>query len=74
MIINSKTDIENYVTDDHYDVVSAGLHRQLVSDIQDADHPAYGTDWSEWLDREIDELKADLIPGGTTWYKHPSRN
>lgn len=55
-IVSSRTDIETYVADAHADLGSE-LGALLVAEIQAADHPAYGRDWSEWLDANIAELR-----------------
>ena len=60
--INSATDIATYVDNSHPDVVSSGLASELAEAIQDANHPAYGTDWTEWLDAHVDALR-DQVAG-----------
>lgn len=59
MIISSRTDIDTYVSNVHPDCEEHGLETELADAIQDADHPSYGTDWEEWLDANIDELRAE---------------
>lgn len=59
--ITSRTDIETYVANSHADFCEQNLDGALVAVIQDADHPDYGTDWSEWLDANIAELRADVL-------------
>jgi hypothetical protein len=56
-IISSKTDIVTYVRDAHADFVAQGLAGELADAIQDADHPAYGEDWSEWLAANVGALR-----------------
>jgi hypothetical protein len=58
-IISSRQDIVNYVTNVRYDVHVLGLTDALVEAIRDADHPAFGEDWSDWLDANVDAL---LVP------------
>lgn len=65
MIISSLTDIRTYVVNEnpggvygHDDLTDA-----LVEAIRDADHPAYGRDWSRWLDDEIDGLVVSAVYG-----------
>jgi hypothetical protein len=46
--ISSTTDIRVWVQNGRPDVTGDDVSR-LVDAIRSADHPAYGTDWSEWL-------------------------
>lgn len=49
--INSVRDIETWICNSRPD---ASEHIELVRDaIQAADHPAYGADWSAWLDATV---------------------
>ena len=41
--------------------LSTDLMAALVDSIQAADHPAYGRDWSEWLDAHVDGLVGDVL-------------
>jgi hypothetical protein len=59
MTISSRTDIETYVANWHADL-GDGAAALLVGAIQDADHPAYGRDWSEWLDANVDAIKEGI--------------
>ncbi len=61
--ITSRTDIETYVANSHPDFVEHGVATNLVQAIQDADHPAYGTDWSEWLDAHIETIRQRCYTG-----------
>jgi hypothetical protein len=58
IVISSRTDIETYVANENPGGVygHADLMAALVDSIQAADHPAYGRDWSEWLDAHVDGL------------------
>jgi hypothetical protein len=60
-MINSKTDIKNYVENDHPDFREHGLSDALIDAIQFADHPDYGSDWSEWLDANIDSIRDAVL-------------
>lgn len=67
-IITSRRDIDTYVTDSHPDVCEHDLRSQLVDEIQTADHPPYGQDWSEWLEQNVDRLRAKLAgPAQEPW-------
>jgi len=64
LTIASLTDIESYVTDSHPDAVEHGFAGDLVSAIQDADHPDYGDDWSEWLNANAGDLLLEIASRG----------
>lgn len=55
LFVESVQDIETYVANSHPDFGDDG--QALVERIQLAEHPAYGTDWSEWLDANIEGLR-----------------
>lgn len=63
IVISSRTDIETYVANENPGGVygHADLMAALVDSIQAADHPAYGRDWSEWLDAHVDGLVGDVL-------------
>ena len=58
--ITTRTDIETYVANEHPDFDGA-LADALVHEIQQADHPAWGSDWSRWLASNVADLRADAI-------------
>ncbi len=67
-IITSRRDIDTYVTDAHPDLCEHGLRDQLVTEIQVAHHPPYGQDWEQWLDRNVDQLRARVAgPAQEPW-------
>lgn len=53
--INDRRDIEKYVTNWASSDVP-GRNDDLISAIQYADHPMYGTDWTEWLSENVPAL------------------
>ena len=59
-IITSRTDLETYVDNSHPDFVEHGLRDALVQAIQAEDHPAWGADWSAWLDQHIEDIRVDV--------------
>jgi len=61
LIITTKTDIRNYVNDTHADYVEHGAGDALVDAIQAADHPAWGADWAEWFEANVDQLRIASI-------------
>lgn len=61
LTISSRTDIETYVATAHHDFVTDHLDGALVAAIQGADHPDYGCDWEEWLDKHIDQIREAVV-------------
>lgn len=55
--ISSRTDLITYIADTHSDVED---RHTFAKALQAAEHPAYGADWQDWLDRNADEIKASL--------------
>lgn len=53
-IIESRSDIVTYIDNNRPDIVEAGETGRVVAGLLDADHPAWGTDWSGWLPTAID--------------------
>jgi hypothetical protein len=51
-IITTKTELRNWVDSatTNWDGRSDEMLSDLVDALQASDHPAWGTDWSEWLD------------------------
>lgn len=49
-IIESRTDLVNWLDDVRPDVHELDLTESLADYLQALDHPAWGEDWSEWLD------------------------
>lgn len=62
-VISSVTDIRTYVCNENPGGVygDEGSTEALVEAIRSADHPSYGTDWSEWLTVNIDALVDDAL-------------
>lgn len=59
-IISSATDIRTYVSNaSPANVVEAGRVEDVARAIQAADHPDYGTDWSEWLGEHAERIAID---------------
>lgn len=48
-IISSVNDIATYLQNNHPDLLDFDLVTPAVAAIQAADHPRWGSDWSEWL-------------------------
>ena len=60
--ITSRTDLITYLQDTRADLDSD--QREAVADqIQHSDHPAWGADWEEWLDEELDGLVQATVEG-----------
>lgn len=60
-IINSTNDLDIWIWDVRSDVGAEGTTVALRKAIQDADHPAFGTDWSEWLDENVEALVEQVL-------------
>lgn len=60
VIISSLTDIRTWVANNNPGNVSTVNGEEVTARaIQAADHPAYGDDWSEWLDANSNQLALD---------------
>ena len=60
-IINTASDIDTWIWDVRMDVVFEGYAEALREAIQQADHPAYGSDWSEWLSANVEPLLGGIF-------------
>jgi hypothetical protein len=63
MTITTRTDIAIYLDNSHADFAQEYGNEgreSLVQAIQDADHPAYGTDWADWLDEHANDLRVEV--------------
>jgi hypothetical protein len=62
--IASVNDIRTYVCNSNpggvYGYEGGRLVEPLVEAIRAADHPAFGRDWSEWLDENVETLVREL--------------
>ena len=61
LIINSRTDIETYIHNYHYDMCVDRFGPALRNAIQAAEHPPYGQDWAAWLEANIDGLRESVV-------------
>jgi len=60
-IINSVRDIDCWIWDVRADVGCEGYTVALREAIQAAEHPSYGTDWSDWLSANVDALLEEVL-------------
>jgi hypothetical protein len=58
--ITTRTDLITYLQDTRADLAEHGLTERVADYLQDADHPAWGEDWQEWLDAREPYLAAWL--------------
>jgi hypothetical protein len=63
--ITSRTDIETYLTDTRADLATLGERyvSAVCDQIQASDHPAWGTDWTEWLAEWADSVITETVDG-----------
>lgn len=63
-VISSVTDIRTYIANVNpegvYTYEGGRLVDPLVDAIRAAEHPAYGTDWVEWLDEHAEALAREM--------------
>lgn len=57
--INSIRDIDTYVSNTNPGNVGQENVELVTEAITDADHPAFGTDWSEWLEANAERIALD---------------
>ncbi len=57
-IINSPYDIAPWIRNN---CNCWDIQFRLADAVAEADHPAYGTDWSEWLDSNVPALEAQIV-------------
>lgn len=58
--INSVTDIRIWIDNANPDFEGFDAER-LAEAIRSADHPEWGTDWSDWLAANIESLRAEVM-------------
>jgi hypothetical protein len=56
IIMNTATNIDTWIWNNRTDVADEGYAAPLREAIQQADHPAYGSDWSQWLNDNVEPL------------------
>jgi len=63
MTINTTNDIRTYLNDARSDLVALGVEYvdAVIDQVQFSDHPAYGQDWSEWLDEWMPGLIEECV-------------
>jgi hypothetical protein len=59
--ISSRTDIETYVANANPGGVYPDGVEALADIIQSANHPAFGRDWEEWLNANVDDFVEKLL-------------
>lgn len=62
MFIISRTDLHTYLADTRADIAERYIDA-VLDQIQHSDHPAWGSDWSEWLEEEIPRLVIAVVDG-----------
>lgn len=63
IIISSRTDLIAYLRDVRADVDDIGITDAVTDQIQFSDHPAWGDDWSEWLEEWLPSIVEETIEG-----------
>jgi len=64
-IITTRNDLHTYLADTRSDLVALGSEyvEAVLGQIAHSDHPAWGSDWAEWLDAELDGLITATVDG-----------
>lgn len=62
--IGSLTDLETWVNNENPgNVAVTGREANVVKALQRAEHPRWGTDWSEWLEQNGEKIALDAVAG-----------